>query len=297
MKRLLPLFLVLLFWGASYAEEIVSQRYPNLDFTILNWAKIVKMDNQIVFKSGEITYTEASLLEEIKRRFPEMEEEAKENLLFFLEEILGKQLLLSTAKKEGHKGQSEEEAIMNLLLSKVADVKVDDKEVKTFYDENLSKIQGMSFDTVKDQIRVYLTNIKKKEAIREYLQNFGKDKNLQIDKSWLEANAKKLFNNVVDQARASGKVTMVQFGANGCEPCELMRPILKELTEKYKGKKNIVFVDVNLNKILAVRYGVEVIPVQTFYDTKGKEVFRHMGFFSKEQIEQKFAEIEKGGVR
>lgn len=53
--------------------------------------------------------------------------------------------------------------------------------------------------------------------------------------------------------------------------------------------------DVNQNRILAIRYGVEMVPVQTFYDSKGKEVFRHPGFYSKEQIEKKLAEIEKGG--
>lgn len=295
MKRFIFLTFFLLSVTLCNAEELVLKKYPNLDFTILNWAKLVKMEGGNIFKSSDIVYTEASLMDEIKTKYPDMLKDAKENLLFFLEESLGKKLLLSTARKEGHKQENEEEAIMNLLLSKVSDIKVDDSEVKKFYDEYLSKVDGMSFEKVKDQVRMYLINMKKRDAIRDYLQNFGKDKDLQVDKAWFETHVKKLLNNPVDQARASGKVTMVQFGADGCEPCELMRPFLKELSEKYKGKKNIIFVDVNQNRILAIRYGVEMVPVQTFYDSKGKEVFRHPGFYSKEQIEKKLAEIEKGG--
>lgn len=299
MKKILVLLGFLLsffvFSTFCYAEELVSKKYPNLEFTILNWAKLVDLDSGNIFKSPDIVYTEATLTNEIKSLYPEMIEEAKENLLFFLEERVGKKLLLATARKEGQKMENEEEAIMNLLLAKTQNIKIDDSEVEQFFKENLSKVEGMQFDKVKDHIKTYLLNMKKRQAIRDYLQTFGKDKDLKVDKTWFDTHVKKLFNNPVDRARGSGKVTMVQFGADGCEPCELMRPFIKELSQKYNGKKNIVFVDVTKNRVLAIRYGVEMVPVQVFYDTKGKEVFRHPGFYTKEQIEKKLDEIEKGG--
>lgn len=297
MRKLALVIFFVLFYSIVYAESIVSDVYPNLEFQVLKWARLIKLDGKNILKTDDFTYTEAGLIEEIKSKYPEMIKEAQDNLLFFLEESLGRKLLISSAKKEGFNMQNEEEAIMQFLLSKVKDIKVEDSEVKKFYDETLANIEGMTFEKVKEQAKMYLLNQKKKEAVREFLINFGKDKNIQVDKAWFEKNLKKLNNNPVDEARSSGRVTFVQFGANGCEPCELMRPFIKELSNKYKNKKNIVFVDVTNNKILAVRYGVEMVPVQTFYDKSGKEVYRHVGFFSKEQIEKKLLEIEQGGVK
>ena len=297
MRKLALVIVFVLFYSIVYAESIVSDVYPNLEFQVLKWARLIKLDGKNILKTDDFTYTEAGLIEEIKSKYPEMIKEAQDNLLFFLEESLGRKLLISSAKKEGFNMQNEEEAIMQFLLSKVKDIKVEDSEVKKFYDETLANIEGMTFEKVKEQAKMYLLNQKKKEAVREFLINFGKDKNIQVDKAWFEKNLKKLNNNPVDEARSSGRVTFVQFGANGCEPCELMRPFIKELSNKYKNKKNIVFVDVTNNKILAVRYGVEMVPVQTFYDKSGKEVYRHVGFFSKEQIEKKLLEIEQGGVK
>jgi thioredoxin 1 len=38
-------------------------------------------------------------------------------------------------------------------------------------------------------------------------------------------------------------------------------------------------------------YGIEVIPTQIFYDAEGKELFRHVGFFAKEDILAKWKEL------
>jgi hypothetical protein len=38
-------------------------------------------------------------------------------------------------------------------------------------------------------------------------------------------------------------------------------------------------------------YGIEVIPTQIFFDSSGKELFRHIGFFSKDDILAKWKEL------
>ena len=37
-------------------------------------------------------------------------------------------------------------------------------------------------------------------------------------------------------------------------------------------------------------YGIRMIPTQIFYDAAGKELFRHEGFFGKEEILAKWKE-------
>jgi thioredoxin 1 len=84
---------------------------------------------------------------------------------------------------------------------------------------------------------------------------------------------------------------MVDFGADGCIPCEKMRPILAELKEKYAGRVNIVFVHARQETVLAMRYRIQSIPTQIFYDKSGKEVFRHTGYYSQRNIERKLREM------
>ena len=78
----------------------------------------------------------------------------------------------------------------------------------------------------------------------------------------------------------------------------MMAPILEELKSQYQGKLNVVFIDVWKNPDESKKYKIKVIPTQIFYDASGKELYRHEGFFSKEDILGKWKEfginLEKG---
>ena len=85
-------------------------------------------------------------------------------------------------------------------------------------------------------------------------------------------------------ALASGKPTVADFGARTCIPCRKMAPILSELRTHLKGKSNILFTDVWEAPALAQHYRVQLIPTQIFFDARGMEVKRHMGFMDKSAI-------------
>ena len=70
-----------------------------------------------------------------------------------------------------------------------------------------------------------------------------------------------------------------------------MKPILEELQEKYRGKADIVIVDVYRYRKIASQYGIRAIPTHIFFDESGKEIWRHEGFPSKEEIVKKFDEM------
>jgi len=84
---------------------------------------------------------------------------------------------------------------------------------------------------------------------------------------------------------------LLELGADRCIPCKMMQPILADLRKEYAGKLQVDFVDVWKNPAEADRYGVQIIPTQIFFDSNGKEVFRHLGFFPKEEIVAKFKEL------
>jgi thioredoxin 1 len=89
----------------------------------------------------------------------------------------------------------------------------------------------------------------------------------------------------------TGIPRLVDLGAGKCVPCKMMKPILDELKEQYKGKMGVVFIDVWENPDQADPYNVKMIPTQIFYDKDGKELFRHEGFYSKEDILAKWKEL------
>ncbi|NUM36930.1 MAG: thioredoxin family protein [Candidatus Brocadiae bacterium] len=84
---------------------------------------------------------------------------------------------------------------------------------------------------------------------------------------------------------------LLDLGADKCIPCKKMAPILEELKEQYKGKMEVVFIDVWKNAKESNKYGIRLIPTQIFFDASGKELFRHEGFFSKEDILNKWKEL------
>ena len=91
---------------------------------------------------------------------------------------------------------------------------------------------------------------------------------------------------------------LIDLGADKCIPCKMMAPMLEELKVEYKGRLEVAFIDVWKKPDEAKKYGIKIIPTQIFYDASGKELFRHEGFFSKEDILRKWKEfgvtLEKG---
>jgi thioredoxin 1 len=84
---------------------------------------------------------------------------------------------------------------------------------------------------------------------------------------------------------------LVDVGADKCIPCIMMEPILEELKKEYAGVLDVTFVDVWKNPEEAKKYRVRGIPTQVFYDSSGKELGRHMGFISKDEILESFRNL------
>ena len=95
------------------------------------------------------------------------------------------------------------------------------------------------------------------------------------------------------QALSSGKPTLAEFGRGTCIPCKEMKPILEELAMEYRDKLNVVIVEVDEHRDLTNQYGIMAIPTQIFFDSSGKEITRHIGFWSKEEI---IAQLKKMGI-
>jgi thioredoxin 1 len=84
------------------------------------------------------------------------------------------------------------------------------------------------------------------------------------------------------------KVTFVELGSVNCIPCKKMQPVMKAIEEKYGDQVKVIFYDVwtQEQKPYAEKYGIKLIPTQVFLDEKGKEFFRHEGFYPEKEIDK-----------
>lgn len=84
---------------------------------------------------------------------------------------------------------------------------------------------------------------------------------------------------------------LLDLGAGKCIPCKMMVPVLEGLKTNYAGRLEVQFIDVLENPDALKQYGVQIIPTQIFFSADGRELFRHEGFFGREDILTKWKEL------
>ncbi|MFH1676015.1 MAG: thioredoxin family protein [bacterium] len=100
-----------------------------------------------------------------------------------------------------------------------------------------------------------------------------------------------IAGDAVQENQASGLPKLLDLGTLTCTPCKMMQPVLEALRKEYDGKMAVEFINLSLDKSAGSKYAVRVIPLQIFYDPAGKELFRHVGYWSKEDILAKWSEL------
>ena len=274
-------------------SQTVEQAYPGLASGILKEAKMVKMMKGVMVASEGIEIRESQLIEKVDKAAPQVREELRKNLFFMLEQETTKAVLVKEARSSGAvtKGLSDMEAIQAYMNQKFRDVQVQDEEARVFYKANEALFGALPFDQAKESIQEVLVQQKRQDAFDSYVQGLGGKADIRVNMEWVKAQHAIAEENPVDRARMSGKPTMVEFGATGCIPCDMMQPILDKLRKNYSDRLNVVFVHVRENQILGARFGIRSIPVQVFYDKKGEEVFRHAGFYPEAEVLKQLAKM------
>ncbi len=105
------------------------------------------------------------------------------------------------------------------------------------------------------------------------------------------APAKTARSDTGTPGQAAALPRLVDLGANKCVQCKMMTQILEDLKTTYAGQLQIEFIDVWDNPDAGNLYGIATIPTQIFYDANGRELFRHEGYFPREDILAKWQEL------
>jgi thioredoxin 1 len=84
---------------------------------------------------------------------------------------------------------------------------------------------------------------------------------------------------------------LVEFSAGDCGPCKTMEPILDGLARDYQGRFRVETIDIWKRPSAGEEHNIRMYPTQIFYDAVGNELFRHEGFFSREDILVKWKDL------
>lgn len=266
--------------------------YPGLASGALTHARIADLPAGTLVKSGELAISSQQLDGEIAKAPESVQGQLKKNGFYLAEQIATGQLLLREAKAVNSAANADERAQIRSLLEPIASkVSVSDEQVMAFYAQNKDMFEGADPSSAKAYAKEMLLQQKQQDAVNEYIRTLGQRVAIEVSSAWAKEQAALAQDNPVAKARASGKPSVVDFGAKGCIPCDKLAPILETLRGEYEGRANVLFVSVREEQVLAARYGIQSIPVQIFFDKNGNEVFRHTGFYPQDQIEKRMADM------
>jgi thiol-disulfide isomerase/thioredoxin len=281
---------------STNTPKLVKDVYPGLASGALASARLVTLPSGVILHSGGAKLTQKDLDAEIAKAPESLRSELKGNLFFVLENKATRQLVVTQArdwaKRSSRKAGEPEPELLRAYFESLTDkLSITEDETRAFFQQNKDMMGDATYDQVKDQLKEYVMNQKRQEVVDAHIKSIGTRTPIEIDKAWAAKQYASAMNNPVDKGRRSRKPSLVDFGADGCRPCDMMTPILESVKKEYAGKLTVIFVHVRKEQILAARYGVQSIPVQVFFDKNGNEVFRHVGFFSKDQITAKLAQM------
>jgi thioredoxin 1 len=286
-------------YASKTSEKVktVEKLYPNLAAGVLIYAKVDTLQDRVLFKTSDIQITQSDIEAAISKQPQQFQQELRRNAFFVLEQEATRKILKKVAaQKLPEKGKDvnsmdDNQLVRSFFEELTKDVKVTDKDIETFYKENESVFCGTPLKSVRKQIESYVLQDKKQRFVDQYIQTLGQKLEIVVSDSWTKQQAANAKDNPLDKARASGKPTLAIFSAASCCGPDKMIPIRDALLKKYDTKINIVYIEPRKEQILAARYSIRAIPTQVFYDSNGKEFFRHSGFYSEKDITNKLGEI------
>lgn len=130
-------------------------------------------------------------------------------------------------------------------------------------------------------------------ALRSTLVRVGSVGMVQMQDERIAANVADSVRLLYDYRENGDKdleYTFLEFGAKGCISCRKMERVMEEVKRDFSGRVKVRFLNVSEKEAQEWTkfFGVVVIPTQIVLDRTGREVFRHTGFISAEDLSKVF---------
>ena len=87
------------------------------------------------------------------------------------------------------------------------------------------------------------------------------------------------FNEIIKGT----KPVLLDFSAEWCQPCKMMTPILKKVSDELGDKVRILKIDVDKNQEIASKWQIQGVPTIMIFKG-GKQLFRQSGVIPADQL-------------
>jgi thioredoxin 1 len=262
--------------------------------------------NAVVAEVNGERITVRAVQKEMARIPVEMRAVYEQNPAEALNQLISLTLLLQEAKRRGLVDSTDlrgldnptvQEGLRRLLEMEVqGEAKITDQEVAIFYRQHRDEMEGKSLSQVREAIHRMLLEQKQQQRISDVVGRLRTAAAITTYPERLpKPPAPPLEASTADDFRAalqSGRPSIIDFGSNRCIPCIQLRPVLRELKDAHRDRINVIFMEVNDHRDLALQYKVQLVPTVIFFDAKGREIRRTVGFMDREAIERVLRDLK-----
>lgn len=271
----------------------IESLYPNLASGILMYATAAPLPENILLRAEGMEMTQKDIDQFVARQPTRLQPEMAKLGFFALEQVATERILLKLARDEAAKsnrdvsGMTDDQVRQTFFDNLTRDMIVNDADVEKFYKENETLFCGAPLAQVRKQIESQVLQDKKERFQDDYFRNLGQTMGIVVADAWLKDQAQVARNNPLDQARSTGKPTLVVFSAKSCCGPDKMAPIVGAIQKTFGDSVNCVSIDPRREQVLSTRYGVRTIPTLILYDRSGREYFRNSGLITEKDLVDK----------
>ena len=97
-------------------------------------------------------------------------------------------------------------------------------------------------------------------------------------------------DNFPTEVQAAAQPVLLDFGAEWCQPCKKLAPVVESLAQRYNGRLKVGYVDVGVSQNLAMEFRVMSVPTLLFFK-QGKVVRQVVGARTAEELDQLVQEV------